>query len=290
MIKDYISMIGTKLKGKNQDSIEYKIYKNELIKMLEKDLRDNNPDQILNDYVEYFSKKELKRICIKKGDEFYRGRIGKMIVQGAIDDYNTQFIMPYYGGMIEAAPPLYTSGGRFNRAGVSYLYLATDLETCFAEVHLQVGQECSVGKFKCVNDIELINLSDFGDDLELKIWYDIITQPVHDEIKYKYFITQFIADVLMKLNSNGLYFKSVQSTGHNIVCFKPDNFELVSYSEKLYMAKKIKYDYMQVEDTVREFAKRDDSYLINDLNTDFVEENEKQVEYLSNWIEKEKSF
>lgn len=290
MIQDYICMIGTKLKGKNEDSIEYKICKNGLIRMLEKDLRDNNPDQILNDYVEYFLKKELKRICIKKGDEFYRGRIGKRIVQGAIDDYNTQFIMPYYGGMIEAAPPLYTSGGRFNRAGVSYLYLATDLETCFAEVHLQVGQECSVGKFKCVNDIELINLSDFGDELELKIWYDIITQPVHDEIKYKYFITQFIAEVLMKLNSNGLYFKSVQSNGHNIVCFKLDNFELVSYSEKLYMAKKIKYDYMQVEDTVRKFAKRDDSHLISDLNTDFVEENEKQVEYLTNWIEKEKNF
>ncbi|MBU3175189.1 RES family NAD+ phosphorylase [Clostridium estertheticum] len=91
-------------------------------------------------------KKELKKISIKKGYELYHGRIGKMIVPGAIDDYNTQFIMPYYGRTIESAPPLYTSGGRFNRAGMSYLYLATDLETSFEEVHLQVGQECSVGK------------------------------------------------------------------------------------------------------------------------------------------------
>lgn len=290
MIKDYLNKIGKELEGKNEDSIEYQIYKTKLTKRLEKDLKDNNPDKILNDYVEYFSKKELKTICIKKGDEFYRGRIGSKIVQGAIDDYNTQFIMPYYGGMIEAAPPLYTSGGRFNRAGMSYLYLSTDMETCFAEVHLQVGQECSIAKFKCVNDIELINLSDFGNDLELKALYEIITQPVHDEIKYKYFITQFIAEVLMKLNSNGLYFKSVQSTGDNIVCFKPDNFELITYSEKLFMAQKLRYDYIQVEDAIRKFAKRDDSHLISDLNTDFVEENEKQIEFLYEWIEKEKSF
>lgn len=95
---------------------------------------------------------------------------------------------------------------------------------------------------------------------------------------------------MMKLNINGLYFKSVQSTGDNIVCFKPDNFELIMYSEKLYMAKKIKYDYIQVEDTVRKFARRDDSHLISDLNTHFVEENEKQIEHLSEWIEKEKSL
>lgn len=290
MMIDYINMISKNLKGKHEKSVEYQIYKEKLTKMLEKDLNDNNPDKILNDHVEYFSKKELKKISIKKGDEFYRGRIGKMIVPGAIDDYNTQFIMPYYGREISVAPSLYTSGGRFNRAGMSYLYLTTDLETCFAEVHLKVGQECSVAKFKCVNDIELINLSDFGDDLELKIWYEIITQPVHDEIKYKYLITQFIAEVLMKLNINGLYFKSVQSTGDNIVCFKPDNFELIMYSEKLYMAKKIKYDYIQVEDTIRKFSQRDDSHLISDLNTDFVEENEKQIEHLSEWIEKEKSF
>ncbi|CCL19703.1 TPA: RES family NAD+ phosphorylase [Clostridioides difficile] len=290
MIKDYLNKIGKELKGKNEDSIEYKIYKTELTKRLEKDLKNNNPDKILNDYVEYFSQKELKTIRIKKGAEFYRGRIGSKVVQGAIDDFNTQFIMPYYGGMIEAAPPLYTSGGRFNRAGISYLYLSTDIETCFAEVHLQVGQECSIAKFKCINDIELINLSDFGNDLELKAWYEILTQPVHDEIKYKYFITQFIAEVLMKLNSNGLYFKSVQSTGNNIVCFKPHNFELITYSEKLFMAQKLRYEYIQVEDAIRKFAKRDDTHLINDLNTDLVEENEKQIEFLNEWIEKEKSF
>ncbi len=278
------------LKGKTHDSMEYKLCKKTIVEMLESDLKKYNPDKIMDKYVDYFSKKELKRIRINNGCQFYRGRIGKLVIQGAIDDFNTEFDVPYYGVEIEAAPPIYTSGGRFNRAGVSYLYLATDLETCLAEVHLQVGQECSVAKFKCVKDIDLINLSDFDGDLELKIWYEILTQPVHEQIKYRYYITQFLAEVLMRINSNGLYFKSVQSTGHNIVCFKPDNFELISYSEKLYKAESIKYDYIQIEDTIRKFAQRNDSHLINDLNTDYVEENEKRIDYLLQWIEEEKKL
>lgn len=289
-MNDYIYEMSKRLKGRDENSIEYKAVKECIYKMIENDLKNNNPDKIIDKYFNYLSKKKFRKIKIEKGKICYRGRIGKMILQGAIDDRNKEFEMPYYGKMIKEAPPLYTlHGGRFNRAGMSYLYLATDIETCLAEVHLQVGQECSVGEFKCIDDIEMINLSDFGDDLELKIWYDIITQPVHSEIKYKYFITQFISEVLIKINNNGLYFKSVQSDGYNIVCFKPDKFELIRYSEKLYMAQKIKYDYIQVEDAVRQFSKRNDEHLINDLNTDLVEENEKQIQYLSEWIKNEKS-
>ena len=281
--------MGKILKGKNEDSLEYKYCKIELSNILESDLKDNNPDKIIDKYFNYLSQKKFQKIKIEKGRVFYRGRIGKMTLQGSIDDYNTKFNMPYYGDMINVPPPLYTlQGGRFNRAGVSYLYLATDVETCLAEVHLQVGQECSVGKFECINDIELINLSDFGNDLELKIWYELITQPIHSEIKYKYFITQFISEVLMKINSYGLYFKSVQSNGYNIVCFKPENFKPIKYSEKIYKAEKINYEYKEVKDDVRIFAERNDANLISDLNTDFVEINEKQIKYLVDWIDYEK--
>ncbi|KHL93249.1 hypothetical protein QW71_24230 [Paenibacillus sp. IHB B 3415] len=151
---------------------------------------------------------------------------------------------------------------------------------------MQVGQVCSIGEFECLEDIELINLSDFGEDLELKIWYEEITQPVHNEIRHKYFITQFISDVLMKFNKTGLYFKSVQSAGDNIVCYSPEKFRLIQYSEKLYKANKIKYEYDQIEDTIREYVKRTDHRRsISDLNTNDTEENERQVEYLLNWID-----
>lgn len=55
------------------------------------------------------------------------------------------FILPYYKNEIESPPPIYTTGRRFNRDGISYLYLADTIETCLLEVHLQIGQNCSIG-------------------------------------------------------------------------------------------------------------------------------------------------
>ena len=92
----------------------------------------------------------------------------------------------------------------------------------------------------------------------------------------------------MKLNSHGLYFKSVQVSGNNIVCFDLDNFKLIEYSERLYKAKEIKYEYDVAEDTIRKFAERNDEYLINSYNSDIDKENEEQVEYLLKWIKKER--
>ncbi|CQR52424.1 RES family NAD+ phosphorylase [Paenibacillus riograndensis] len=288
-MENVLRKLGDELYGKREDSFEYLFYKKEFSRMLESDLKEYNPEKIIDKYLDFFSRKNFSRKILKEGEGFFRGRIGSFLISGSKGTYNTKFELPYYGNMIETPPPIYTAGGRFNRAGISYLYLATDLETCLAEVHLQVGQACSIGEFECVEDMELINLSDYGNDLEIKIWYEVLTQPVHNEIRYKYLITQFMSDVLMKFNENGLYFKSVQSTGDNIVCYYPEKFRLIQFSEKLYKANKIKYDFEQIKDTVREYVDRKDHYLnISDLNTDETEENEKHVNYLLEWIDKEK--
>lgn len=282
--------LGRLIEGKNENSIEYDMYKKQLSKMIESHLKENNPEELLIEYKTYFSSKIFHKRIIKKGERFYRGRIGNITIQGAIDDCNHEFILPHYEKGIEVPPALFVGGGRFNRAGTAYLYLATDLETCLAEIHLQVGQFCSIAEFECLEDIELINLSDFGDDLELKIWYEEITQPVHEEIRYKYLITQFMSEVFMQFNNVGLYFQSVQSNGDNIVCFQPNKFKLLQYSEKLYKAEKITYKYSQVKDTIREFSERDDTHLINSCNTEFEEDNERKIEYMINWVEKEKNM
>ena len=278
------------LKDCDDNSLQFNYFKIELSKKIERHLRDNNPDKLLLEYRTLFSTKEFNKKIIKSGQKFYRGRIGHDTIRGAIDDCNQEFVVPYNCKDIEVAPSLYTSGGRFNRASTSYLYLATDIETCLAEVHLQVGQLCSIGEFECIEEIELINLSNFADDLELKAWYEIITQPVYDSIKYKYFITQFMSEVLMQFNSNGLFFKSVQSEGENIVCFKPDKFKLVKFSEKLYKADKIKYSFNEYEDTIRKYSERDDSYLLNPYNSNDDDENEKKFNYMEECIEHEKKM
>lgn len=286
--KELNSLRNMWLKDCNEDSWQFEVYKKELSQIIERHLRENNPDKLLLEYRTLLLTKEFRKKTIKVGEKFYRGRIGMDTIKGAIDDCNQEFSIPYNGEGIGVAPALYTSGGRFNRAGTSYIYLATDVETCLAEVHLQVGQVCSVGEFECVADMELINLSDTAEDLELKAWYEIITQPVHDAIKHKYLITQFMSEVLMQFNSDGLYFKSVQSDGNNIVCFQPNKFRLVKYSEKLYRADKIKYSITQHEDTIRKYANRNDSHLLNSYNSDDDERNQEKFENMMDWIEYEK--
>ena len=271
-----------------KEDLRYKMLKDSITRGIESDLLNNNPDKLLDEYVNYFKKKNLETKTIKKGSLFFRGRIGRKEIEWTIGEVDKQLIVPYYGKDIMVAPPLYTSGGRFNRAGISYLYLSTDLETCFAEVHLQVGQECSVGKFETIDDINLLDLSKFEDDLELSLWSEIITAPIHDEIKYKYLVTQFLAEVLKRTQEDidGLYFKSVQSTGYNIVSFKPEKFNLIKYSEKLYVANKIKYTYQEahpMDNFTTWFFNYDN--LINSRSEENRVIKQKEKEYLEEWIE-----
>lgn len=260
----------------------------DLQKIVNNDLMSNNPDNLFEEYKEYFKTKALPTKIIDTGTIFYRGRIGNEVIYGAEDDYNRSFILPYYQHEIEAPPPIYTTGGRFNREGISYLYLADTIETCLAEVHLQIGQNCSIGEFRCKKQMEVIDLTEFSNDIEMAIWLKMLTQPVHNKIRYIYNITRFLADVFKSINSNGIYFESVQAEGHNIVCFDPSLFQLVEYSEKIYTATKIKYNYQQVEDSIREYSKNGKSNYISSYNEYEDEKKEKKFHYLNGWIENER--
>lgn len=81
----------------------------------------------------------------------------------------------------------------------------------------------------------------------------------------------------------------MQSEGHNIVCFVPSLFQLVEYSEKIYTATKIKYEYKQFEDSIREYSKKANEKSINSYNEDEEDRKSKAFEYLNDWIEHEKN-
>lgn len=284
-------MAGALAKCTNEKSKEYVwnySFQADLKKIVNDDLIHNNPDILFEEYKEYFKTKALPTKIIDTDTVFYRGRIGNEVIYGAEDDYNRSFILPYYQNGIEAPPPIYTEGGRFNRQGISYLYLADTIETCLAEVHLQIGQNCSIGEFKCKEKMEVIDLTKFSNDAEIETWLKILTQPVHNGTKHIYNITRFLADIFKSINSNGIYFESVQAEGHNIVCFEPSLFQLVEYSEKIYTATKINYAYQQVEDSIREYSKNGKSRYISSYNEHEDEKNEKKFEYLDDWIENER--
>lgn len=100
----------------------------------------------------------------------------------------------------------------------------------------------------------------------------------------KHILTRFLADIFKSINGNGIYFESVQAEGHNIVCFDLFLFQLVEYSEKIYAATKIKYDYQQIKDSIREYSKNGKSKYISSYNEYENEKNEKKFDYLNDWI------
>lgn len=214
---------------------------------IEHDLMYYNYSDLMSTYVDYFKGKNLKTITLTTDTEYYRARIGSKGLKVKFDDIDLTLNIPYYNKDISQVPPLLATGGRFNREGVSYLYLANDVETALAEVHSQVGQLVTVAKFKLFSDLELLDLSCYYNDIELDAWKYIMVQPIHEGIKKRYLITQFLSDVLRHINGNGFYFKSSQTDGYNIVCFKPYIFYEIDLSEELYQIAEISYKFYKYQ-------------------------------------------
>ncbi len=225
---------------------------------------ENVVNRILNDnYTDFFDSfcedfkknvNELKERSIDKGEKYYRARIGNDVLEAAIDDLDILSAIPYFGSDIEAPPARFVHGGRFNREGISYLYLADNIETCIAEIHLQVGQICSIAQFECVKRGKYILVESQDENNEIAELYSILTKPVHSDIKEYYLVTQFFADVFKKIGYDGMIFFSTQGTGKNIVSFKKEYFKYVKYSEKMYKANKISYEYEMIEDEYKKYT------------------------------------
>lgn len=253
-------------------------------KRLIADIEDKNPDDIFEQYFNLFKGLNLHEHEIKIGDTFCRGRKGRLEIPGAIDDYNTLFTYPYYGDEIGAPPPIKTSGGRFNRDGYSYLYLSSNEETCAAEIHLEVNQICSIAKFKCVKTgpyLRLIPDPNYQDEYEVLL-YEILTQPIHDEIRYMYHITQLFSDIIKRLDYKGIYFKSTQTEGYNIICFYPEDFEYVNFSERMFTASKIQYTIEVVQENYKRY--HDYRKVMGSYDSDEEDFREKRLDHISERI------
>lgn len=289
MAKREIDSVHKRLDIESNVGLDYNIMRQYIFKGIEKDLNSFHYKELIDQYVNYFKSKNIPVINIRKGDCFYRARIGNFTCEACIDDFNTSFILPYYNEQITRPPALLVRGGRFNRAGVAYLYLSTDIETCIAEVHPEVGQECSVAMFRAARDVELLDLTCDPNDMELEIYYELLTEPVHEENRYKYLITQFISDVLEKINEDGLYFKSTQSGGNNIVSFNAGNFKLEHSSEEIYKVKTVQYGLSKVKDSMEKIAElhnHANMYNYSEIYQKSVDDN---INYLIEYIQRMKS-
>ena len=241
------------------------------------------------DFISQYCKKfrgiisDADKTIIKKGTVMYRARVGNDYFEGDIDDLDCVFDIPYFGIDMEAPPSRYAGSGRFNREGISYLYLADKIETCIAEIHLQVGQVCSVARFRCIKDGAFVEIDKNSNKDELKKLYYILTKPVHSGTKDYYQITQFFSDIFLMMRFDGIVFPSSQSEGKNIVVFNKKLFEQEKYSERMYHATKIVYEFEAVNDGYEQY--HDYRTLLNSGNIEEEEKRESKYRYIEDKIE-----
>lgn len=257
----------------------------ELVHMLNS-LKYKNPYEIFTEYKRFFEdKKQLLHITkIRKGRVFYRARKGINNIPGSIDDLDIDVQIPYFNTSLEAPPSISSSGGRFNRQGYSFLYIASDIKTCVAEIKLEVNQICSVGKFRCINAGKYVDLVNYDNEL-MKSLSMILLQPIHSEINEKYLITQFVADIFREMGYKGIVYPSTQTKGINVVSFYPSDFLFVPYSEKAIITRKISYSIEEVEDSYKRYF--DYQNLLNSYNEKEAEEKEEIFNYIDEKIQHE---
>ena len=142
------------------------------------------------------------------------------------------------------------SEGRANPKGIPCLYLATKKKTAVSEVRPWIGSYVSVGQFKPVRRLEIINCShNHGDpasyltfgqemaltpgEIEKTVWSNIdrafAAPTVRDDNEAGYAATQIIAELIKSLGYDGIAYRSnFGEEGHNIALFDIDVANLIN--------------------------------------------------------------
>ena len=136
------------------------------------------------------------------------------------------------------SPPLgRRKAGRVNPEGIGVLYLASDEKTALSEVRASAFDFVSIGKFRLLKDINVVNISGlsnispalYSGSLEsltanIKVFNDIareIAKPLRrNDSQLEYLPTQYIAEFIKSKGYTGVEFASTMATGgYNIAVF-----------------------------------------------------------------------
>lgn len=149
--------------------------------------------------------------------------------------------------------------GRANPKGIPYLYLASNKETALSEVRPWIGAYVSVGQFKILKDIKVVNCTTdrkktmfyFEEpspkEREEAVWADIdkaFSKPISpsDDVA-DYVPTQVIAELFKANGFDGIGYRSSLCTGYNIALFNIKDAELINCS--LFEVTGVKFDFAE---------------------------------------------
>ncbi len=234
---------------------------NREIKGIEHKLKSENyfnfEDEITKMLSEYLAFCKLE---INKGVEFYRARTGykdKKISLFEGGFLGEMVFVPYSNSEIGAPPPLVAGVGRINRAGVSYLYCATDKHTSISEIRPHPGDIVSVGKFISkkkllvfdLTENQFLNFYKSDENLDkfnkLNTFTELMQKVIPPSERHLYSITQLIADCIRRLKFDGILFPSSVGDGENLVLFNPDIMFYTYDNAEVVEVSSVKYDYFQ---------------------------------------------
>jgi len=155
------------------------------------------------------------------------------------------------------------SEGRVNPKGIPYLYLATDKETAMAEIRPWLGSEISVGQFKILQDLVVVDCSIHEghkggftfylkepnpEKRERAVWSDIddaFSTPVNpSDHSADYVPTQIIAELFKNNGADGILYRSSLGRGFNVVLFDVSLADIVNCF--LYEATNISFEFKEI--------------------------------------------
>ncbi len=175
-------------------------------------------------------------VIIDKGSQkFYRARI------------NTSDKPIRIGQMGKPSKKISLSG-RANPIGISFLYLASTIETAISEVRGHKGEIVTIAEFQLKSDLELADLRDpkstispfaLNEENELELIYksmpflalleNELSKPIIPrEADLEYLPTQYLCELLKKIGFHGIIFKSSISDGNNYVIFNDRKLKAVT--------------------------------------------------------------
>ncbi|RUX10538.1 RES domain-containing protein [Mesorhizobium sp. M8A.F.Ca.ET.059.01.1.1] len=195
---------------------------------------------------------------IAEGTLWYRGRIGFSRTETHVDfDRVTRIVTPYKGADISALAPQRASAGRMNRAGVSVLYVASEIETALAEIRPHPGHTISVAGFRPTRsfrvarfDVPIGNFCNSDkrlDEYALIHHVDsLLSLPVVPEERHLYATTQLLADVLIRRGFDAISYRSSVGTGKNLCVFEPSLFTFDETAATVRFVDKLDYQFSSV--------------------------------------------
>jgi hypothetical protein len=201
--------------------------------------------------------KDVASLPLKENMVLYRARVGFKEKKRSLSwGFDTEFhFTPYKGSEIDAPPPHMATSGRINRAGVSFLYCATEKYTAISEVRPHPGDRVSLAKFQLNSDAKVFDLSStqilrfFDNDEKLDKFIPLntlgvlINETIPPSERIRYSITQLIADCIRKLGFDGIAFNSTVGNGKNIVLFDQVKASQDESSAEVVNVESVKYEY-----------------------------------------------